>query len=186
MLIATASVAENEEGAEFMRQTLPDSYNNESGRKLAESLQRMFQYTTADAMHADYDVAFSNFFAGHVAMLPTGYWLIDQIPEGWEDRIRFATFPENTMVASPETFGWAIVSTYSDEVKEAAVEFLKFRTYYNKEEKETLFPRIYPKAPRCFQITFMLFPQRSRSYLIIRPNGIPFCRSRLWVRRCPC
>lgn len=148
MLIATASVAENEEGAEFMRQTLPDSYNNESGRKLAESLQRMFQYTTADAMHADYDVAFSNFFAGHVAMLPTGYWLIDQIPEGWEDRIRFATFPENTMVASPKTFGWAIVSTYSDEVKEAAVEFLKFRTYYNKEEKETLFSQDFSQSPK--------------------------------------
>ena len=139
MLIATASVAENEEGAEFMRQTLPDSYNNESGRKLAESLQRMFQYTTADAMHADYDVAFSNFFAGHVAMLPTGYWLIDQIPEGWEKKTRFSAFPGNKLISSPETFGWALVEDCEAEVKEGAVEFFKFRTRMNMEEKEKLF-----------------------------------------------
>lgn len=46
------------------------------------------------------------------------------------------------MVASPETFGWAVVSTYSDEVKEAAVEFLKFRTHYNKQEKKPFLHRI--------------------------------------------
>ena len=150
MLIATAAVAESEEGAAFMRQMLPDSYDNESGRNLAEVLQRMFRYTTADAMHADYDVAFSNFFSGKAAMIPNGYWMIDQIPEGWVDRVRFVSFPENTLVASPETFGWAIVSTYSDEVKEAAVEFLKFRTQYNKEEKETLFAQDASDSPQVF------------------------------------
>ena len=150
MLIATASLAEDKEGAEFMRHMLPESYDNESGLKLAEVLQKMFQYTTEDALHADFDVAHSNFFSGKTAMIPNGYWMIDQIPEGWEEKVRFAAFPEDTLVASPETFGWAIVSTYSDEVKEAAVEFLKFRTKYNKEEKETLFSRDMSNSPQVF------------------------------------
>ena len=131
-----------------MRRMLPESYDNPSGYKLAATLQKIFTYTTEDAMHADYDVAYSNFFSGKAAMLPNGYWLIDQIPDGWEDKVRFAAFPQKTMVASPETFGWAVVSTYSDEVKEAAVEFLKFRTHYNKQEKEAFFTQDFEEAPK--------------------------------------
>ena len=148
MLIATAALAESEEGAEFMRQMLPESYDNESGLYLGEVLQKLFSYTTDDALHADYDVAYSNFFSDKAAMIPNGYWLIDQIPDGWEDKVRFAAFPQRTMVASPETFGWAVVSTYSDEVKEAAVEFLKFRTHYNKQEKEAFFTQDFEEAPK--------------------------------------
>ena len=148
MLIATAAVAEDLEGADFMRRMLPESYDNPSGYKLAATLQKLFTYTTEDALHTDYDVAYSNFFSGKAAMLPNGYWLIDQIPDGWEDKVRFAAFPQRTMVASPETFGWAVVSTYSDEVKEAAVEFLKFRTHYNKQEKEAFFTQDFKEAPK--------------------------------------
>ena len=49
-----------------------------------------------------------------------------------------STFPENKLIGSPETFGWAVVSTYSEKVKKGAVEFLKFRTKLNKEQKEEL------------------------------------------------
>ena len=62
--------------------------------------------------------------------------MIDQIPEDMVDKIRFSPFPGNKLVGSPETFGWAVVSSYSQEVKEGAIEFLKFRTMLNKEEKE--------------------------------------------------
>lgn len=151
MLIATAAVAESEEGADFMRQMLPESYMNESGLYLAEVLQKLFFYTTEDALHADYDVAYSNFFSGKAAMIPNGYWMIDQIPENQEDRVRFSSFPENTLVASPETFGWAVVSSYPGEVKEAAVEFLKFRTAYNKKEKETLFNQDLTGKPQVLK-----------------------------------
>lgn len=71
-------------------------------------------------------------------MIPNGYWMIEQIPEDWEEKVRFSAFPGNKMVSSPETFGWAVVDTYSEEVKEGAVEFLKFRTLYNRQEKENL------------------------------------------------
>lgn len=151
MLIATAAVAETPEGAEFMRQMFPDTYQNESGLKLAEVLQKLFTYTTDDALHSDFDVAHSNFFSGETAMLPNGYWLIDQIPEEWEGTVRFSSFPENTLVASPETFGWAVVEGYSDEVKEAAVEFLKFRTKYNQQEKKTLYQQGVRDVPQVLK-----------------------------------
>lgn len=138
MLVATAELADSEEGARFMKQLFPESYQNKNGIRLAETLRRLFEYTTKDAMHTDFDVAYTNFFSGKAAMIPNGYWMIEQIPENWVERVRFSPFPGNKLVSSPETFGWAVVSDYSQEVKEGAVEFLKFRTRYNKEERERL------------------------------------------------
>lgn len=149
MLIATAAVSQTQEGADFMHQMLPDTYLTGSGREIADILQKLFMYTTEDALHTDFDVAHSNFFSGKTAMLPNGYWMIEQLPEEWEGKVRFSSFPQNTLVASPETFGWAVVESYSDEVKEAAVTFLKFRTQYNKQEKETLFEQGGQDAPQA-------------------------------------
>ena len=39
---------------------------------------------------------------------------------------RFSSFPENALVSSPETFGWALTSGCSEEVKEGALVFLNF------------------------------------------------------------
>ena len=138
MLIATAEAAHTEEGYAFMKELLPESYSNDTGFEIAETLQKLFRYTTEDAIHADYDVAYNNFVTGKVAMIPNGYWMIDQLPEEWKEKVRFSAFPGNKLIASPETFGWAVVSTYSEEVKEGAVEFLKFRTKFNLEEKKEL------------------------------------------------
>lgn len=142
MLFATAELSDTPEGAAFMKELYPASYQNENGIHLAETLKRLFSYTTEDAIQKDFDVAYTNFFSGKAAMISNGYWMIDQIPEdgtGWEDKIRFSPFPGNKLISSPETFGWSIVSSYSEEVREGAVEFLKFRTKLNQEEKEALF-----------------------------------------------
>ena len=72
-------------------------------------------------------------------MVPNGYWMIAQIPEEYETKVRFSAFPGNKLISSPETFGWAVVEDYSEEIKEGALEFLKFRTQMNQEEKEKLF-----------------------------------------------
>jgi ABC-type glycerol-3-phosphate transport system substrate-binding protein len=138
MLITSAALADTEEGAAFMKELFPDSYQNENGMTMADTLTKLFSYTTADALHNDFDVSFDNFFSGKAAMIPNGYWMIEQIPEEWKDKVRFSAFPGNKMVSSPETFGWAVVDSYSEEVKEGAVEFLKFRTEYNLREKEKL------------------------------------------------
>lgn len=139
MLFATAELSDTPSGAAFMKQLYPDSYMNENGLHIASTLKRLFAYTTEDAMYNDFDVSYNNFFAGNAAMIPNGYWMIDQIPEEWEDKVRFSPFPGDKMISSPETFGWAVVSSYDDEVKKGAVEFLKFRTKKNQEVKEALF-----------------------------------------------
>lgn len=140
MLFATAELGSmSEEGAEFMEQVYPNSYYNEQGKELAATLKKLFAYTTEDALHTDFDVAYNNFFSGKAAMIPNGYWMMDQIPEGWEEKVRFAAFPENTLISSPETFGWAIADGYDQKIKEGAVEFLKFRTAFNLQEKEAFF-----------------------------------------------
>lgn len=141
MLIATAEAASAEEGAEFMEEFYPETYQNDSGLRIAQTLQRLFSYTTEDALYADFDVSYENFFSGRAAMIPNGYWMMDQIPEEWQDKVRFSAFPENKMISSPETFGWAIVSGYSEEVKEGAAALLKLRTRLNMEQREELFTR---------------------------------------------
>ena len=141
MLIATAEAASTEGGAAFMNEFYPDTYQNESGLRIAQTLQKLFRYTTDDALYSDFDVSYDNFFSGQAAMIPNGYWMMDQIPEEWQDKVRFSPFPENKMVSSPETFGWAIVSGYSDEVKEGAAALLKLRTQLNMEQREELFSK---------------------------------------------
>lgn len=141
MLVATAEMADTPEGAEFMEQEYPSSYNNDSVYHMAETLQRLFRYTSDDAVNSDFDVAYNNFISGKTAMLANGYWMIDQIPKDLAGSIRFSPFPGNKLISSPETFGWAIVSGCSEEVKEGAVEFLKFRTRMNMEQREELFSK---------------------------------------------
>ncbi len=139
MLLATAKISTSADGLEFLKTLYPETYQTAVGTDLAETLLQLFSYTTDDALYVDFDVAYTNFFSGEAAMLANGYWMIEQIPEEMADCIRFSSFPENTLIASPETFGWAIISSYSEEEKEAALAFLKFRTAYNLAEKETLF-----------------------------------------------
>ena len=139
MLLATAEMADSEEGAAFMNELYPGSYQKDCIYHMADTLQKLYKYTTKDAMNADFDVAYNNFIAGKVAMLANGYWMIAQLPEEFREKVRFSPFPGNKLVSSPETFGWAVVDSYSDEVKQGAVEFLKFRTKKNKKLKEELF-----------------------------------------------
>lgn len=169
MLIATAEAASTEEGAAFMNEFYPDTYQNESGLQIAQTLQRLFRYTTDDALYADFDVSYDNFFSGQAAMIPNGYWMMDQIPEEWQDKVRFSPFPENKMVSSPETFGWAIVSGYSDEVKEGAAALLKLRTQLNMEQREELFsknPEEMIPAERDYIAAYKNGPQLVPNYQV--------------------
>lgn len=169
MLFATAEAASTEEGAQFMQQFYPDTYQGESGLRIARTLERLFQYTTGDALYVDFDVSYENFFSGKAAMIPNGYWMMDQIPEEWQDKVRFSSFPENKLISSPETFGWAVVSSYSEEVKEGAVAFLKLRTQLNQEKKEELFskdPESFIPAERDYIAVYQNEPQLVPNYQV--------------------
>ena len=169
MLIATAETASTEEGAAFMQEFYPETYQNESGIHIVQTLQRLFSYTTENALYSDFDVSYENFFAGETAMIPNGYWMMDQIPEEWQDKVRFSSFPENKLISSPETFGWAVVSSYSEEVKEGAVAFLKLRTQLNQEKKEELFskdPESFIPAERDYIAVYQNEPQLVPNYQV--------------------
>ena len=97
MLFATAETASTEEGLQFMQQFYPDTYQGESGLRIARTLERLFQYTTDDALYVDFDVSYENFFSGKAAMIPNGYWMMDQIPEEWQDKVRFSAFPPDSI-----------------------------------------------------------------------------------------
>lgn len=72
----------------------PDTYQNASGLELANTLKRLFSYTTSNALYNDFDTSYNNFFTGKAAMVPNGYWMIDQIPDGWEQcGSVFSSFP---------------------------------------------------------------------------------------------
>ncbi len=139
MLLATAEVGSTDEGLAFLKELFPDTYDNDSGRELIATLEKLFTYTTEDALYEDFDVAYDNFFTGKCAMIPNGYWMIEQIPENMLDVVRFASYPEHTMVTTTETYCWAVISSYSEEEIEAAIAFLKFRTRCNQAEKKALF-----------------------------------------------
>ena len=168
MLLATAELAATEDGLHFMKQLYPASYSGENGLHLAKTLKRLFSYTTKDALHNDFDVAYSHFFSGEAAMLPNGYWMIDQIPENQREHIRFSPFPENKLISSPETFGWSIVSSYDDAVKEGAAEFFKFRTKMNLQQKKDLFSKkdTLSKAERDYIHTYQANPQLVPNYQV--------------------
>lgn len=145
MLIATAEAASTKEGKAFMEQSLPASYNNKTGLRMAKTLKKMFQYTTENALHNDFDVAHKNFGNGETAMLANGYWQIEQLNEKIYDKVAFSLFPENETIFSVEQFSWSITNTYSDEVKEGAMEFIKFRVLEQKKEKEEFLKNMIDK-----------------------------------------
>ena len=102
-------------------------------------------------------------------MIPNGYWMMDQIPEEWQDKVRFSSFPENKLISSPETFGWAIISGYSEEVKEGAAALFKLRTQMNMEEKEALFsqdPKTMIPAQRDYIQVYKNGPQLVPNYQV--------------------
>lgn len=138
MLFSTASLGDSLEGREFMKMRLPKDYNNESGKKLVKNLKSLFKYTTKDAINRDFDVAFEHFSKEETAMLPNGYWMLEQMNEEWKDKIGFAPFPENVTITSPEMSGWAITTGYSKEVQDGALLFLKYRTEKSQQEKQEL------------------------------------------------
>ena len=136
MLFSTASLGDSLEGREFMKIRLPKDYNNESGRELVKNLKKLFTYTTEDSINIDFNVAFEHFSKGETAMLPNGYWMLGQMNKEWKDTIGFAPFPGNVAIASAEMSGWSITSSYSKEVQEGALLFLKYRTQKSQQQKQ--------------------------------------------------
>ncbi|HZQ10603.1 MAG TPA: extracellular solute-binding protein [Anaerolineae bacterium] len=105
--------------------------------KAAEELKKLFQYTTPDAVGANYSVSSRNFISKKAAMVIDGPWLISSIQKE-------VAQPCNVAVAAIPTYGdnkvpagfiitdsmnpWAAAKQSSKEREQAIVEWMKFYT----------------------------------------------------------
>lgn len=134
MLIATAYAASlGEESATFLDEHFPSDFNNDTMLKMAEFIQKLFKYTTADAVGGTYSLASNNFCAGRAAMIANGPWMAESLydtsyaPEGFAEKVGYAAFPEGYMINnSASGRGWGVSVDVSEEEQLATIEFIKF------------------------------------------------------------
>ena len=134
MLLATAYVASlGEGGMAFLNEYFPSNFNNEYMLAMAECLQKLFQYTTGDAIGGTYSLAANNFSAGKTAMIANGPWMIEGLydpsyaPEGFADKVGYEPYPEGFMMSNEgEGYGVAISMDVPEEERLGAIEYLKF------------------------------------------------------------
>lgn len=136
MLIATAFVASEPEGIEFLMQVLPESYSNGEADRMLQCVERLYQYTYEDALEIEFSDAAERFYNGDAAILANGFWMIDEMPAAACEQTGFAPFPGNSMMVSREMSSWAVISGYEEKVTAGAVEFLKYRYLNSRTEEE--------------------------------------------------
>ena len=92
-------------------------------KQAAEMLRKFWDYTTGDAIGANYSVAMNNFASGKTAIAIDGPWLIGSLSE-IQDKIGIAKAPtfgdgkvaENYLVTDAQT-PWAAAKTDDPEKK---------------------------------------------------------------------
>jgi raffinose/stachyose/melibiose transport system substrate-binding protein len=134
MLLATGYAASlGEEHVAFLNEYFPSDYNNDTMMAIAECLQKLFSYTTSDAVGGTYSLASNNFCAGKAAMIANGPWMaqsfydISYAPEGFSDKVAYAPYPCGIMMSNGgASRGLAVSTDVPKEEQLAAIEFLKF------------------------------------------------------------
>ena len=134
MLPFCAYIAGQEGGLDFMYQRFPTNYNVPAVEAAAEYVQKLFNYTTVDAIGATYAMAANNFISGKAAMLPNGPWVVmtfydeNTAPAGFADKVGYATWPGGIVLGTVTRYGSGINKDASPEEHECAIAFLKFMT----------------------------------------------------------
>jgi raffinose/stachyose/melibiose transport system substrate-binding protein len=105
--------------------------------KAAELLKRLFEYSTPDAVGANYAVSSRNFLTKKTAMIIDGPWLISSIQKDVQDpcKVMVATSPTLVDTKVPPGFivtdsmnPWAAAKQPTKEREQAIVEWMKFFT----------------------------------------------------------
>lgn len=136
MLFSTAYCSMEEEGSAFLKEKFPDSYRNDSMRRMMEFMKLLYEYSYEDALEIEYAEAEQRFFEGEAAIIANGPWMFMGLSEEEKQKYGFTDFPGEILVGSWEMTAWAAVNTYPEEVQRGAVEFLKFRTLKDREDVE--------------------------------------------------
>lgn len=141
MLLATSYIYGTEEGAKFLKEDFPESYENQSMYELLAVLTSMYEYTFEDAVEVEFDKAAERFLNGEAAIFANGYWMVEEMPEEVKNHMGFAPFPGNILMNSPRMSAWAVTVGYDEAVTQGAVKLLEYRS--EREEKNT--QRLYAK-----------------------------------------
>ncbi|MGG6312114.1 ABC transporter substrate-binding protein [Paenibacillus macerans] len=126
-----------------------NSLNTPEMAQAAEYLQKMFQYTTDDALGANYSVSSNHFILGNTAMIIDGPWLIGSLDKEMLDSIGVALGPVFADGQAKE--GFMITDTYtpwsagkqSEPAKaDAIADFMKYLTSEDSSKHLTLDGRV--------------------------------------------
>ena len=133
-LLATAALVETESGTEFINTMYPTNFETDDMRRVLDIVERLFSYTTTDAIGGNYALAANNFCSGNTSMIPNGPWMITSLsdpqfaPEGFDEKVGYAMMPGEVMMSSQgQSYGDGVSVDHSEEVQQGAVEYLKFQ-----------------------------------------------------------
>ncbi|MGI5957803.1 MAG: ABC transporter substrate-binding protein [Massiliimalia sp.] len=133
-LLATAALGETESGVEFQNTKYPTNFENDDMRRVLDIVEKLFTYTTTDAIGGNYALAANNFCSGNTSMIANGPWMITSLsdpqyaPEGFEEKVGYAMMPGEVMMSDEgQSYSEGVSVDHSKEVQEGAVEYLKFK-----------------------------------------------------------
>lgn len=113
--------------------------------KAAGYLQKLFGYTTPDALGGNYSVSSNNFLTGNTAMIIDGPWLIGSIKEDMAPKIGVAPAPtfgngkvQPGFTVTDAYTPWAAGAQTEKNKEQAIVQFLKFMTSEESSKTFTL------------------------------------------------
>jgi raffinose/stachyose/melibiose transport system substrate-binding protein len=134
LMLSTYLGGSSAKGKAFMSIKYPtDQFNSPEYLDAVKMLQKLYTYTTSDAIGNTYALAANHFSKGDTAMIPNGPWMIDSFsdtqyaPEGFADKVGYTRYPGDMMISNLGlAYGDAVSMDVAPEVREAAVEWLKF------------------------------------------------------------
>ena len=133
-LLLTTYLGRTQEGRDFMDIRYPtDEFTSEIYVDAVRMVERLYEYTTADAIGGTYALAANHFSASDTAMIANGPWMIASFsdtqysPEGFEDKVGYARFPNDMMITNlGREYGRGVSMDHDLPVREGAVEWIKF------------------------------------------------------------
>lgn len=136
MLISTAYMCSTESGKAFLEEYFPKSFDNQNIMEMLSCMDVIYDYTFDDALDINFNQAQNRFMNGEAAMLANGYWMIQDIEDDMQNEIGFAPFPGNMMMIDEQMSSWAVISSYSEEEIEGAIELLTYRHKISEIDEE--------------------------------------------------
>lgn len=133
LLLAAMVGTSDDTGNTFMKTQYPTTYKTKEVTDALTMIQTILsQYTTKDALGADYNVAANHFLNGETAIICNGPWMesdfsnTEKAMEGLADKVDVAVYPNDGAFAQYEVGYMDCAST--PEKQKAAFEFIKYKT----------------------------------------------------------